>query len=347
MPAQYTRGDSLYEFLSGSLVDGGPQANPNLSLGGYRSSTEAVSLGVSIANPIPNAVILYACGGNPQGPGQLVALDGYNLTWQPSGASSPGDPVTFAGTNDIQVVEASNAPGQYLRIQAPGPFTPGTSTITLSYLFNNLFGLDNITIAVAASGGNEYRASIVRNQAINAVSGFQRCVALQGTPQVPNLAQLSGTVVAGTLSTTGSFVDWPSQGWCQVQSSGGTLKEVVYYQSRSSTMLNVPGPGRAQLGTSATAGSASDNIYPVPGCVLGLDPSGVRAFGSGIQSVATANTAPSGVVWNYGVTPATGILVPLIGVNQQIGIWVWRQTPAGMKSTPQILNQYFDEFGAY
>ena len=47
-------------------------------------------------------------------------------------------------------------------------------------------------------------------------------------------ASLSGSG-AGTITTAGSLADWPDEGWVQVRNSGGTLKEVVYYTSRSGT----------------------------------------------------------------------------------------------------------------
>lgn len=344
MPAQMTRSDSLREYLTGSLVDGGAQITPNKSLGNYRSSTEAASFGITIGTPITNCIPLYAAGGNPVGAGTLNAVDSSHLTWQPAGAVSPGPPTTFTGTNDIQIVEAANFAGQYLRIKAAGAFSVGPSTITLAYLINNIFGFDNLNNP--ASEVFEYRATIVRNEALNDVQAFQRWIATLGTTRISDAAWLTGAG-AGTITTSGSLADWPTTGWCQVQTSGGTIKEVVYYSARTDTTLTIPGAGRGLLGTTPSIGSATDTISAVPGIALGLDPLGIQAFGAGIQQVPNQSTAPAGVIWNLGLTAAAGLQIGTLPSQQQIGIWMWRNAPAGAISTPLALTKMLDSFNAF
>jgi hypothetical protein len=343
---QYTRADSLREYLTGATSDGGAQASPAASLGGYRSSTEALSLGILITGILPGTAVQYAGGANPIGAGILTALDTNHLAWQPAGATQQGPPAFFVSTGDVKVVEAYGAPGQYLRVQGTLPFTPGACGVVLSYLVDNFFGFDDVTITQAAGGFSEYRATVVRNQSTSAIGNFQRWVALLGTPQTPNVGSLPASG-AGILSTNGTFIDWPTTGWCRIATSSGSLREIVYYNARTNTALTVPAAGRALLGSSSSAGAATDVISPVPGVALGVDPTGVIPFGTAIQTIANANTPPTGVTWATGITPATGAQIGAMAVNYQVGIWAWRQMPAGAVSTPQAVTLFNDNFNAF
>jgi hypothetical protein len=344
VPAQYTRADSLREYLTGASSDGGSQSNPLLSLGNYRSATEALSLGITIINPITGVIVQYAGGANPIGNGILTAIDTSHLTWQPSTATSPGAPAGFTGSADTEIVEADGSPGQYLRITGTTPFSIGVSTVSLSYLADNVFGFDDITIANAASGLNEYRATMIRNEGTGSISSFQRWIATLGTSQTSNIAVLSSSG-SGIISTSGSFATWPASGWCQIQTSTGTLKEVVYYTARTLTSLTVS--TRGMLGTTATSGAITDSIFPCPGVSIAVDPTGVQSFGADIQSVANANTAPTGVTWNLGLTQSSGLQIGTLAVDQQVGIWMWRQIPPGAVSTPQAVTRLLDSFNAF
>ncbi len=346
MPPQLTRADSLREYFTGGTSDGSVQTNPQLSFGSFRSATEAASLGMVISTPIPNCTLVYAGGANPVGIGTLRAVDSAHLTWQPAGAALAGPPTGFTGLGDTNIVEADGAPGAYLRITAPGSFTPGTSGITLSYLADNVFSMDDVSVASAVTGISEYRATMVRNESASLVTAFQRWIATLATQQVSNVAQLTGSG-AGTITTSGSFLDWPSTGWCRIETAGGTLKEVVYYSAKTIDSLTVPAAGRARLGTSAAAGTNTDKVYSVPGIAIAIDPFGVQASGTSIQLIAGSTTAPAGVTWNIGITAATGLQIGNLGVSQQVGLWMWREIPPGAISTPSVLNKTLDSFQAF
>ena len=346
MPAQYTRADCLREYLTGASTDGGIQANPNNSLGGARSSTEAVSLGIQITNPITNVAVLYASGTNPPGPGTLVSPDGHSLTWQAFGESSPGASVSWSGGTQIQIVESGVAGGEYLRILATPPFSIGAATITLSVLYNNLFGFDNLTPAQASAGEDEYRASIVRNemQITGTVIQWQRWLALQGTPHTTNGPL--GPVNVGFLNLAGGTpIDWPAQGWVQIQKSDGTVREVVYYGSKTTSGVNVV--ARALFGTVKSAGLTTDKAYPVPGTVIGIDFNGISPFGSFIQSIPDPFTPPVNITWNMGVTAGTGLQIGNMNNGQQVGIWYWRSVPPGSVATPSSFIQYGNQFSSF
>lgn len=345
MPAQYTRADSLREYLTGASSDGGIQSSPSLSLGNYRSLTEAVTLGIVITSPITNVAVLYAGGGNPVGSGQLNVVDSTHLVWKPFGASTYGPSCSFSGTDDVEIVESASSPGEYLRVRGTTPFPAGTATVTLSRLYNNFFGFDDVSSSDAGAGIIQYRASIIRNESASAITALQRCVSLLGVSQVSNITRL-GSSGAGTITTTGSFNTWPAAGWAQVRQAGGSLREIVYYTSRSSTVLTVPTNGRGLLGTSAAAGAVDDVIYPTTGIVLALNPTGVTAFGSAIQTIASQTTAPSSVTWNAGITLPTGLQIGTLNAGQQVGVWMKRQIPAGCKATPASVCQVQDAFNA-
>lgn len=346
MTTVLTRGDTVREYLSGAASDGGIQTSPALSLGGRRSSTEVVSLGMVITNAIPNVTISHASGANPIGAGLLTAIDDNNLRWKPFGDADYGPPARFDGVDQDGVVEANGTPGRFLRVTATTPLNHVTSTVTLSYIENTLYGFPDVSIDEAAAGVNHYRASIVKNVGSTAISGYNKYLATLGTPATSSAGSLPASG-EGTITTGTNFDSWPSSGWCQVRSSVGVLKEIVYYSSRTSTALTVPADGRSLLGTSATAGATNDVVYPVPGIAIGLDPAGVLTGSAPIQTVASPTAAPVGVTWVTGIDASGGLSVGTLQPNEQVGVWLWRQIPPGTAATPTMLNKVWDTFNAF
>lgn len=342
MPAPFTRADAIREYLTGAASDGGAQSDPSMSLGNFRSSTEAASLGITIISALGSVTIQYAGGGNLVGTGTLTASDSATLTWTPPGSSTAGVPVTFSGTNNVEIVEGPT-PGAYLRINGSTPFTPGASSIGLNFLIGNVFGMNDVSSGDASIGASEYRASIVVNESVASVTSFQRYIGLLGTPQTSDGGHLAASG-AGTLVTSGSLADWPAAGWCQIRTSSNSLRELVYYTSRSNTILTVPAAGRGLLGSSAGAGSGTDSINPVPGVAIAIDTAGVQAGSSSIQLVGNINTAPTSVSWNTGITAGTGLQIGTLLATQQVGLWLWRQTPPGAIASPRQEVQLEDSF---
>lgn len=345
MAAEFTRGDAIREYLTGAASDGGAQPDQALSLGNRRSSTEVVCLGISLANAINNVYVDYASGGNPAGSGQLRSLDGLSLSWKPPGASDFGEPQAFSGAGVKGTVEANGQAGRFLRVTVTTPFDTGTATVTLSVLYNNVYGFSDVSVADAAAGVNQYRATITKNVSPAQVQGLKRWIGLLGTVQTASTGLPSGGT--GTVATAGTFADWPAYGWCQVRTSVGTLREVVYYSSRTNAVLTVPSGGRSLLGTTAAAGSAGDLVYPVPGIAIAKAAEGVQAGGSAIQLVAGENAAPTGVTWNLGIDEATGLDIGTLLPSEQIGMWVWRAIPPGARSTANMLARVVQTFNTY
>lgn len=347
MPAQLTRCDSLREYLTGALTLGGAQASPLLSFGNHRSDTEALSMGILITSPISGLSVTFASGANPAGAGTLACVDGGTLAWKPFGASVAGPTVGFlGGISTSAILEARDNPGQYLRVSGTAPFPVGSSTVTLSQLVNNVFGFGNVSIATSVSGDDDYLATILVNSSANIVTEYKRWIAEIGTSQVTNGSFLPDTG-AGQIITDGTFADWPSAGWAQIRSSLGILKEVVYYTSRTNTILVIPSVGRGLFGLGSLSGDPTDRIHSVPGVVLAINNTGVTVGGLAIQAIANINTPPTGVTWNFGITAATGLQIGNLQPGSQVGIWMWRQLPPNTISDPLSLTKFSESFNAF
>ncbi len=338
MPAEKTRLDSVREYHTGASSDGAAQTNQALSLGNFRSSTEASTYAISVISPIANLTIAYAAGGNVAGAGSLTCVDANTIKWADASGAGYGAAQSISNGQTI-IVESLGNPGAFLRItrtSATG-LVPGTATVTLTELSDNVYSGSDVTSAQALSGVTTYRGTMLRNESATSVTGFVRYIGLIGTPQTSGTAQLAGSG-AGTITTGGTFVDWPLVGFAQVRSNVGVLKELIYYSSRTLTSLTVTTDGRALGGTSATAGSASDIISPVPGIAIGLDNAGVQASGSSIQTIANETTAPTGITWSLGLSITDSLNIGNLASTQEIGFWIKRIFPANSVSLPN--NQY-------
>jgi len=335
MPNEKTRADSLREYLTGAASDGGAQTDPDASLGNYRSSTGVVSMTAVVTNSIPSIIIDYISGGNTIGAGTLNAVDSNTLQWKDNGGAYGASVVIANG--ETKVVEVSGDPGAYLRVSRISvDAMENTSTVTLSRAINNVFGLDDVTSDEASAGDNEYRGTIVVNESATDVLRFRRWIGTIGTALVSGTVQLGGAG-AGTIEiAVGSFADWLESGFCHIQTSGGATREIVYYSERTNTVLTVPADGREMLGTTAAAGAADDDIYCVPPIAIAEDTAGVTAGGAAIQTIVDEGTSPAAVVWRTAITEAAGVDVGAVGATQQVGMWVWRETPPGAVATPNV-----------
>lgn len=327
MPNEKTNADSLREYLTGAASDGGAQPSPNASLGNYRSSTEARSLTTVISNAIVGITIVYVSGGNDIGAGSLDAVDANTLRWKCSGCNY-GNGVSIAN-GETKVIESDGHPDAYIRVtRTSANDLSGTSTLLLADAFGCVFALDDVSSAEAGSGDTEYRGTILVNESAVTLHAVKRWIGTLGTQQVSDASQL-GSTGSGTITTTGSFATWPPCGWCRIEGSG-TLREIVYYSSRTNTTLTVPSTGRARLGSTAAAGAGTDTLDAVPGIAIAIDSAGVTSGGAAIQTIADEGTAPTGVTW------ATGVLdIGVMTAGQQVGLWIKREIPADARATTE------------
>lgn len=337
MPLEKTRADTLREYLTGATFFGQPQADPNVSLGNFRSLlTEAQSMSIGVVDALPNITIDYAGGGNIIGEGSLECVSPNSLRWK-CFTGTYGEAISIEYL-ETKLVETRTVPGAFLRVTRTSatPLVPGVATVILAEAVNNVFGFDDVADAEATAGDAEYRATMVVNESLLPVKLYKRWIGTLGPPQVSDGGQLGGAG-AGTITTTGSFAMWPERGWCHIREGGGTFREIVYYSSRTDTVLTVPASGRARLGSTAAAGAATDTLDAVPGIAIGKDPAGVTADGLAIQTIANENTAPVGVTWNTGITAATGLDIGTMTADQQIGFWIWRDVPVGVAATTEAI----------
>ena len=333
MADQYTRGDSVRDYLTGASSAVGTQTDPNASLGNYRSSTEAVSYTVSVTSPISGITVEAASGSNTEGAGQIEAVDANTLRWRSNGNTYGPDQVIANG--ETKILEQDSLPGAFVRVtRTSATALSGTATVTLTKATQNVYGFDNVSSAEAAAGDTEYRCVITKNCSILDVDNYKVFSGTLGTQGTSDTTQL-GAVGAGTIETTGSYADWPTSGWVCIRSAVDTVREVAYYSSRTDTVLTVETGGRARLGTSAAAGAAGDTVDAVPGIAIGANNAGVQASGAQIQQVADEDTAPAGVTFVVGLTAASGVNVGTIGPNEEIGIWLMREIPASATSIAQ------------
>lgn len=352
MTAIRTRADALREYLTGAGSDGGSQPSSSACTGGFRSSTGALSYGITLVNPLLNLSVDFASGGNVEGDGTLVCIDNGNVAWNDSGETQ-GPIVTLPNNGSQAVLEAANNPGAFLRVtrtSASGIASDPSGnpcTVRLKTLLDNVFGWDDVPSALAASGGSQYRATLLKNEHANASSilNLKRWIGTLGTGTVSGAGGLPASG-AGTINASSTLADWPSSGWCHIRQSNGTTREIVYYSSRTNFTLTVPAAGRQLLGTSQSAGAFSDFIDAVPGIALAIDTNGVQAGGSSFLSIANTTTAPAGVTWNRGINIATGLNIGTLTAGQQVAIWMWRHLPAGMNALPLAKSKVVTSFDA-
>jgi len=340
-----TRADSIRAYLTGAASDGGAQTDPNAALGNFRSSTIATTYGISITGAIANLTVDYASGYNAVGAGSLDCTGVSTIRWKDAGGTY-GTAVTILN-GETQIVEAAGSAGAFILVTRASAtdLVVSTATVTLALQANNLWGFDDVTGAEAAAGDAEYRGTIIKNVSANTVTLLKMWIKTLGTQRTTAGGQL-GASGAGTITiSSGTFADWPTTGWAHIKTNAPATREIVYYSSRTDTVLTVPANGRARLGTSAAAGAATDTVDAVPGVAIGIDTAGVTAAAA-IQTIANEGTAPTSVTFNTNCTAALGLAIGTMTTLQQVGVWIWRDVPTGQYSNPSVTQPFNISFDA-
>lgn len=347
MPDEHTRGDSLGWYLTGAASHDGAQTDPDAALGFHKSSTRVDEMGVSRSSPISNITIDRVNAANGTGNGTLTATGSDTVTWTPPGGSA-GPEVTILN-GETKVVEGSGAPEKFIVIsRTSATALTGTETDTLTRKQNNLPGMDKVTAAEASAGDNEYRCVCCENENTADVSNITAWIREIGTEQISDSAQL-GASGTGTIETTGSFSDWPDSGFCAVETSVGSLREIVYYTSRTDTVLTISDGTnhRGLLGTSPAAGDATDTVRSVPGIRIGLDAPTSQPSGSFVDNRgAGEGTAPGGVVFSTPYEQADGLSIGTLQAAEIYGIWIHRAVVVGHVSEAEVLQGIAYSFDA-
>lgn len=333
MPDDKTRGASVHWFYTGASSHDGAQSDPNASLGNHKSSTRIPIFTVNRASPIANITVDFVAGANGPGDGTLIATGVDTVTWTPPGGSV-GAAVTILN-GETEIVEGADT-DQWIEItRTSATDLTGTETDTLADSLNNIF--DDVTSAEQAAGDIEYRCICFEVMSAAEVKDIKVRVGVLGTQQTSDGGQLPASG-AGTIQTTGSFADWPAVGFVAIYTSGGTEWEIVYYTSRTDAVLTVPAAGRALLGTSAAAGSASDTVDAIPGIALGLDAPTSQPAGAFVDNTgAGEGSAPGGVTFATRITDADADAIGDLVSTYIYAVWIKRQITVGAIAQVNVL----------
>lgn len=339
----FTGGQSLGLYYTG-LRHGSLAYGLAGLLGGGRLKKRVQSLGFVVnAQQIPELVIEEIGSGNGAGEGVLKATDVDELTWTAPGGTE-GAAVTIAD-GETKLLEDGGDPDKWIVVTRDGAGDLlEQMPLALVDLHANAIGMRDVTAAEAAAGLNTYYGLMVWNGgALSASSAVAYLGTLAGE-ETTDAGQL-GASGSGTIAAygSGSFSDWPSSGWARIEDSGGSLKEIVYYTGKVGGIgvggafigLTVPAAGRGRLGTSATAGAATDTVVCVPGIRIASE-----AVVSGeIQEIADQETEPSGRTWSTAITSGTGVSLGTVAADGLVGLWVHREIPAGAVAKPEHENR--------
>ena len=337
MPDLYTGADSLGLYLTGSRT--GPNAyDQSGSLGGPRLNVRVPGLASLIPGmTIPPIIVDYVSGTNGEGEGVITADGANGLTWTPPGGTV-GSLVTILD-GETKILEGNDV-DKFVIVTRDG-----TAALTLEMPVvcllerNNVMGMGNITDAQRVNGGadyNRYRGEIFFNGIENpfvvgpAGTDIKWKINTLGTVAVSDIADLTASG-SGIIITSGTFADWPKSGWCRVERSSLSLRENVYYSDRTDTQLTIPAAGRGLLGTSADAGAADDNVYPIPGIRLALK--ALNASGE-LDVLADENTAPTGVGWSTEIL--FGSTLASLADGDGYGIYIHNEIPSATVSVGDV-----------
>lgn len=335
MGEQYTHSDAIGLFLTGAVSDGGDQSSPADSLGGFRSSSHVSQLGFSLSNSIPGIIIERVSGANGAGVGSFETIGGNSIRWTaPNG--TPGAIIEIAN-GETKLLESGSEHSKYIiASRNTANALTGITAVFLVPVYNNAIGSSNASDSERQSGIVKLRCIALKaTHATQGVKNLSVWMATLATQQVSDDGQL-GASGAGTIETSDSFADWPQTGFCRIETSASSLREIVYYSERTDLVLTVPAAGRELLNTTAAAGAADDLLYCVPGLAIANESPVADAFTLLANENDTA--AVSGLGWSTAITQAAGLDIGDLAAGEMVGLWLWLVIVAGQTATPQIEN---------
>lgn len=333
MPTINNHADSLRRYLTGATSDGGVQASNDLSLGGYASSSQISGMNSSITSPITGISVLYASSENGVGNGSISSIGGNSLAWTEPGGTQGA---SVGISNGTSVVLEGSSSGKFVIVSSSVDSVSGTATVSLTHPVDNVISMNDSLPSETIAGSVRYRAIIAKNTSAVSINNVFAFIPEIGTSVVSSSGQLASSG-AGTISLlSGSFDSsgWPQSGFCRIQLADGSLREIVYYSSRTSNSLSIPSTGRGLLGSTSSAGSATDTLHCVPGLRIAKE----VPVSNAIQTIANDTTQPTGRTWTTGITAGTGISVGTLATGEKVGIWIERTI--AVNSSPAPSNQY-------
>jgi len=163
---------------------------------------------------------------------------------------------------------------------------------------------------------------MLKNMTASAIPNVKIKPAILGTEDTI----VSTTLTTGTGTITGhtdGFKDWGATGFVAIY-DGTTLKEIIYYASRTNTVLTVlDSAHRNALGTGGvTSFTTGWRLIPVAGTLVGTNVA--RTFAAEV-TIANETTAPSGITFTF--PPLAGILIASLPTSNRIGLWLKQIIP--------------------
>ena len=326
-------------YLTGAGNDGGDQADPDASLGKYRSSSEASQLGYEIVNPISNITIDFVAGKNGVGDGVLTASGVNELKWTPPDGTQ-GAAVTIVN-GETKILEAGDGEEEkYIRVTRTSAVDlSGTATVTITEQYNNLVGMDNVNSAEAEAGDTEYRCLCLKDESSVSIENLKVWLALLGTARAVDAAGYAASGAITITCKTDDYSDWPDSGYAFNKTTG----EVMYYTSRTSDKLTIPAAGRDIWSDVAggAAGSENDVIQPIPGIRIAKEAPDSQPDGKFTDKTgAGEGSKPTGVTFVHptAVGDADVIDIGTLAVGYIYGIWTERKIIPGATAEITVEN---------
>jgi len=335
MADEYIHADAVGLFLTGAAGDGGEQIVPAASLGHHRSSTRAAQIGYQVLSCIPAVTVERVSGANGTGLGS-IQICGENELQYTAPDGQPGDSVTIL-SGQTKLLESGGEREKFVVVKRHTSAAM-TSSFTLQFMpiYNDVIGSSNIEDADRQAGEVKLRCIAYKAcHASQGVLGLKIWVNTLAERQISDSGQLpaSGT---GSLESSDPFTGWPASGFCRITTAAGSLREIVYYSSRTETELIVPAAGRGLLGTTAAAGAADDKLDAVPGIRIAKETPTAGAFSIADDENDTA--AVAGLSWSTGITESTGLDCGDLAAGEMVGLWIWLAVVAGAAASPKLIN---------
>lgn len=345
MADEHTHADSARWFLTGAASHAGVQTDPNASLGLHQSSTEVIPLSWDVTSPVNDITIELVSSENGIGAGTLTASGASELKWTPPGGTL-GSGVTIAN-GETKVIEGGGGePEKFIRVtRTAATALSGTATVTTAESYNNVFGFADVSAAQQAAGVVQYRCVCIENVSANEVQAITVQLNTLGTQATTDVTQL-GAGGAGTVETTDSFADWPESGHAQIKDNGGTQTEVIYYESRTATVLTVPAAGRGiRSSAGSPAGAADDTINAIPSVDIAIDAPTSQPSGTFEDETGDDEVSP-GFTFATPVGDADAISIGALSAGYIYGIWLERTVIAGATAEASVLNDILLKFNS-
>lgn len=341
MANEKSKSDAFRYYFTGASADGDAQPVEGLSLGKNRSSSEVQVLNHNRVSPIANIDINYVEGLNGAGNGTLQAMGNDELRWTPPGGAA-GPTVTILN-GETKVLEGGTIRSKYIRVSRTSATNlTGTETLQLSIKDNSF--IDDLTDAERTSGDSHYRCHCVKNDSTSTSTNIKVMVPVLGTQALTDVGQLPASG-AGTITTAGTFADWPEKGFGLIKDSLGAEQEVVYYKSRTNTVLTIDANGRGlALGdeNAASAGSADDTIDAVPNLQIGIEaPSGSPITGTFTDKTGVGDeSAPGGVSFSTPIVDADALSIGTLLTLEIYAVWTKRLTTVAAEAQAAVVGQW-------